>query len=744
MTRKWSLLLLTVIFLLTGCGKREAEETVEAASKQEEETVQYQDTSEVYYYSEEYFPLQLAGLSESCFYFYHEESGEDAEQQWTRRFYRQGFTGGSEPESINLTLENTVHTDFAVAPGEDGRDRIYLLMPELGELYTTYHIAVYDDGGMLQEEISLEEEAFSKGALRKLLPMDDEGFLLLSNEKLFLADKNGKVQKSYACPAGAFQGMTLLPEGGFAVSYYDEEAGITCLTTGDGTEKSLSKGYEMKGDGQQLAAVDGKILFLDTRSVYEMDVETGEVREKFNLEGRNLNTDGIGNIRAQGEEIFLLGYGTAANALKYTVFSPETEEKTETPETEKYDQYGRRYLYVYDCVGAINWDSTVLKEVVDSFNEQSDNYQVVLKDFGFKSESISEEFDPLKIMVAKELPDLIFSEQNSMMTVLEEKGYLEDLVPYLEKSEKLSMEDIVEPVLKVYYQNGKMYGLPRDFNIEVIMGKKSQMGEPGWSFEEFFDWMEAHPDVGGYFNLYQEGIYEMGIDTILAACVDEEKGEADFLGETFRNFVVRLKELNRGREEPVTIEELRNRKRTTEGWFIDNAVAGSLNRGAKEDVDCGEETVFKGYPSLDGKRIVYMNATAALSIFRSCEVKEGAYEFLEYYLMYEGMDVMAMYGIVSKEAHSELFTLKYKLEEGIEKVLNAETLNGEPYKVSREQIDRVLDMFPDVVAKKESNRDIRKIVDEELEPFWEGQKDIDSVCEIIQSRVGMYLSERVK
>ncbi|MBD5529879.1 MAG: extracellular solute-binding protein [Lachnospiraceae bacterium] len=731
MNKKILWILVAALVLLSGCGIADVQTEVDDLT----EPQQYGESSEVFRFSGEYCPLYLAGAGDSCFYFYQRTDWEDdGHAYWTTEFFRQAYSRDSEPESINISFENPFHTAFFVSAGEDGKDLLYLLMMEETDEGREYRIVIYTGDGVFREEIPLSDEALSDAAVFKLLPLGEDGFGILAHEKLFIVDRLGKTQAVFKCPEGSFQGMACISNDEMVVTYYDGESRSASLSVVEWNKDRMSEGCKIKGDGQLLSCEEGNICFMDTQAIYEMDPETKVIREKISLEGRNVFPDRTADMKVGDGETVLLCYGTDSNAVKYIVFSPEEEngeEETLQLDAADYDQYGRRFVYVYDYY---SWtgEKTELGNIIDAFNEQSDSYQVVLKDYGYGNR-YDEGVDPLKIITAEEFPDLIFSMQTSLIDIFREKDCLEDLTPYIESSENISVSDIVDPVLNAYSVQGKIYALPRTFQMETLMGKRSQMGEPGWTVDEFLSWIETHADMDNGMSLTKDRVYDLCMETLLDSCVDMESGEADFIGGTFKSAAVRINELNLGNGLQIPDpEEIKN----PDSWYIVEAAVGNLGRAVYAEIELGEEGVFKGYPGKDGEPVYYFEA-AALSIFRTSDVKEGAFEFLEYYLMYQGEDISGQYQNITPK----LYTLKSYLEKGISLALQVESMWGEPCAVTQEQIDKVLALFPYVVPRKEKYEEIRVIVDEELQPFFDGQKDIDTVCEIIQSKVKIYLEE---
>ena len=64
------------------------------------------------------------------------------------------------------------------------------------------------------------------------------------------------------------------------------------------------------------------------------------------------------------------------------------------------------------------------------------------------------------------------------------------------------------------------------------------------------------------------------------------------------------------------------------------------------------------------------------------------------------------------------------------------------YEITEEHKDTILSMYANAEQDTYEMRIIREIILEEAQPYFLGQKDLDNVCEIMQSRVNILLSER--
>ena len=55
-----------------------------------------------------------------------------------------------------------------------------------------------------------------------------------------------------------------------------------------------------------------------------------------------------------------------------------------------------------------------------------------------------------------------------------------------------------------------LYCIPPDFCIGTLMGKESELGaEPGWTVEEFLDWLTLHPDAVTREGMTRERVLEI-------------------------------------------------------------------------------------------------------------------------------------------------------------------------------------------------------------------------------------------
>lgn len=290
-----------------------------------------------------------------------------------------------------------------------------------------------------------------------------------------------------------------------------------------------------------------------------------------------------------------------------------------------------------------------------------------------------------------------------------------------------------ESIVAAYTDQGRLFALPNNYSLSAFWGDYEQLGEAGWTVDEFLDWLAKDPNAGAPQVGTRRAVYDACIPTVLDMCIDEENGQASFDGEAFRSFITNLKALNR--KDHYTREEGIQMMEEMEGsvYYLSDQI--NLTTIGREESTRGRELVIKGYPSVDGQPLAYINSPA-LSIMSTSEVKEGAYEFLEFYVLYMN-DTIAQ--IMDKIGG--LWTVERYLEQNREALLLADPDTGAPCTYSERQLDEVTDFIQYAVLRDYSRKDLEEMIWEELGPFLEDQKDADTVCGIIQSRVQSYLQE---
>ena len=176
------------------------------------------------------------------------------------------------------------------------------------------------------------------------------------------------------------------------------------------------------------------------------------------------------------------------------------------------------------------------------------------------------------------------------------------------------------------------------------------------------------------------------------------------------------------------------------------------------------EVTFVGFPTVDGKRGNLLSVGELFGISSRSEMKEGAWEFLEYYLAGNSDSDRYNYGFSANRKQfdieaAEAVKIQYYTDDNGEYILDEEgnpiqmnTGGGMSYEdgwsieftvPTQQEVDTIVSIIENARPISAQNEEIMKIINEEVEGFFSGQKPVKDVADIIQRRVQMYVDENM-
>lgn len=143
----------------------------------------------------------------------------------------------------------------------------------------------------------------------------------------------------------------------------------------------------------------------------------------------------------------------------------------------------------------------------------------------------------------------------------------------------------------------------------------------------------------------------------------------------------------------------------------------------------GEDAACVGFPTADGRGGHLLISSDAYAIAAVSEHKEAAWKFIEESLTQEKTSELYAGFYISYPA------LKSTLNERVDAAVERGELN-------RDDVNVVLELLPDAMPFFSVKDDeIIKIISEEAPAYYSGQKGMDDVVNIIQSRIQIYVNE---
>lgn len=642
--------------------------------------------------------------------------------------------------------------------GEDGS--MYAIMYSYNEDYSESQqfLTKFDAEG--KQIFSTEMTDLVGDSYVDTLAVDGEGRLYVAGDsQIWLFDGEGNRQGAVSMNGGGdvwIDTMACGRDGKMYIGYnnYDGNSSTYSLCEVDFAGKKLGQAYEdVPRNNGFIAGTEYDFLLTDGTGLYGYDLAKKEKEHLFDWLDSDINGNNVRKF-SQLEDGRILAVIEDWENNDNGIALLTKKKADEVPQKET--------IVVATMGGSYNLQSKAVK-----FNKTSDKYHISVRDYvdynNWTENTWSDALANLNndITSNNNCPDLI-DLSNVNIPQLVAKDVLEDLSPYLEKSGNVNRGDFVENILNAYTYDGKLVSIPTYFSIQTVIGSASMVGsEGGWTLEQLIALANEHPDAELFDRVSKQSILQAALMFNEDAFINWETGECSFDTDGFKNI---LEFVNRFPDE-VNYEQGMDSEPTriqngevllSTAYIYDFNQLQMYNEIFQGDYNC------VGFPTVDGKGGHALSANEAYAITTKSEKKDGAWEFLESILtatdnnrFYSGFPTLK--SSLEKMAE-EAVTPRYLTDENGEVVKDE---NGEPivqggtssvgyedgwsytYRLAtQEEVDKVMELM-DMAKPVSYNGDdeISKIINEEAEAFFKGQKSADEVAGIIQNRVNNYVGE---
>lgn len=596
-----------------------------------------------------------------------------------------------------------------------------------------------------------------QGTVRGMLALDGTGGVyVLTGKGILAVDEEGhpgKTAETAAYKSGMLSAQSLLGDSegnAYYLVYENYDMEWKGLQVTGGREPRLKEAAGLQGNDfiSTEEVFDGNVYYTkDSQGIlYEYSGSTAETRAVLRWEDSDLFFSNIRTIINLKEGKMIVRYKESEEELYLLKKTPVSE----IPE--------KKLVILASLEPDLN-----LRKAVAEFNRRSSQYHVITETYGYDpyaGESARIRLDAA--LVSSAAPDIL------ALTFLDFRKYgdtdvLEDLFPYLERSSKLDKEDYPENLLEAYTVNGKLLFLSSSFGMRLIVGRNSQTEKlDNWSMEDVYRLMEENPeqnrllDDGSDYerNTYDHLLEDFCSGYYLEKFIDWDKGTCSYDSPEFSRLLLWVGE--QGTESPggsgTSGRIYEYRYIPKEALLLEVSVSSSFQDIGEWQVLVGEDICLMGYPTADGKGSVSCEAHSPLGIVGSSEEKEGAWEFIEFYLSRQQ----------SRWSATGLPTRKSRLQKLADQACKQEMFdNGEPrptgymglgeemipyYAPSQDQVEQLLRLIEeaDFTPASDAEENIIRIVTEEAENYYGGVRSLEDTTAVIQNRVGLLLKEMKK
>ena len=684
----------------------------------------------------------------------------------------------------------------------DGGDNIYVAAKEsmtaenaeaqagLSDRSEGGRLYKFDASGQLvyQQEIPTLTADTPGSVYASAIMADREGRLyLLFHDRVYLFGEDGSFDGSLSAKS---DGVRNLVQGRSGEVYLlcQNSVGAVTFALADYEGKGLGKIYEgpARLAGDKAAAYSGtQFLCCQSDGLTFFDGESTQETALLRWMDENILFSQVRNfgLTEADDILILLDEGSGGNrSSRLTVWTPAAE--GEQPESGQAAQSGSSVeIEIGEESGVPREDGRTviriatifsggfaLENAVVDFNKTNEKYYVEMVSYQYPAPGVELTNDEARSRLERDITtkakgyDLVLLDYFSPYN-LARQGAFADLNPFLEESEVLQREDFFDTVLDAYTMDGKLLTLPRGVYMGVLAGRgKDFENMQGLTLRELLDYRKAHPEVSRLFcDYYQSDVASYLLRRGNDSIVFVEDGRVNFDEEECREVLEILKEHPDEDGDGGAIWRLPSGK-----YLMAGRSMNSFDSVQEITAAFGGSIAFLGYPDVDGKFRCAYSGHDMLAITDYSDCKEGAWEFMEYFLSREeySWGLSSRISVFEEEAETQLYEQYYRDEDG-NILLDAE---GNPRsKVSHRVGYRKLDEGSEVIQyefvpiTEEDVQTVRTIMEaggyatefspmgdvvyqvvrEEGEAYFTGQKPLDTVVDIIRSRLTLYMQEQL-
>lgn len=555
-----------------------------------------------------------------------------------------------------------------------------------------------------------------------LLAGSDGRIYVSALQEVLFFSQEGEYEGSVTTTGELIQSLTEAGEGKISVTEYSKTG--QKLTVYQAADRKELLVREFRSDRMWFKEAGG-LYYPEIEILSRYNWEDNSVQGILDLTGCGIDISAVCAFRALEQDRFLFGIGDeSGQGIRFIWLTPLASQEEEALVTEEEEQPKTRLVVA--SFNAQNLQSSILH-----FNRSHKDYEMSCKSF----DAATQRDMYNAYLVSANGPDVIdiFSYESNL-----KEGYLLDLKPYLENSEKINTDNLLPRVWEDFDEDGKIYTIPRTINITALACSTELLdGKDSWTVNEYLDLLERYPNAmtepgvsveNTKMTILSSTLYYKGVNGF----VDAETGRADFDGEYFRSILSRIADLE------VTKTDKSKEERAMEGDVVFWRLYLYDTRGFQQaEWKNGQELTLIGFPVsglVEGEKSsnpIYYNEM--LGIHSDTENAEAAWDFVESYITGAFMPSNFFFR-TGREAFEERIRAEMDIEPG--------TIDGIPYPpITEEQADKVRNAFLDGFYSADEDLMIERIILEEVPPFFSGEKRLDEVVGIIQSRAQLYLDE---
>lgn len=651
------------------------------------------------------------------------------------------LTDGSKTE---VALESATEGGYFSSTlfNEDGSLEVIEMKDEYDEewnlLSSEKYFNVYvADGSLISSEEATAKLQLEEGTYISTFLKDAEGNYLIGGWDTPLRVYSPELQLIGEIPndgSGMLESLCVTESGKVVASYWSNTGMGVDVAVLDVAGKKLGSAIstnKTSGSSQVWPGLGDSVLYMNANLLCAADVVSGEITTIMDVMDMDVNADYIQYVYAMDDGSFLMvyqDYMATDGGVELFIAKP-VDPSTIAEKTE--------------LTIATVYTSQNLNEAVIEFNRNSEEYRIKIVDYMTEDWDYDAALTNLQNdIVAGNVPDMIDVTSLSMpWRNWAAKGIITDLYPLMEADGDFAKEELLANVRTAFEVDGSLYVLPTTVSLSgVLVKEKFVEGVEGLTPEFLLELDSQLPEGTDLFwyNYQSEVMYQMVYNN-MSSFVDYENGECYFDSDMFKAILEYAKEQP---EEMVWDESVS----LPVSLAADEVIFYYTNISQMPDWQFnkfvfGEDITMLGYGS-EGDGLKLMTQGSALTITEACEYKDVAWDFLKTFVSEEAQTTDYLWGIPVTQTGLDNFIYEAQHMDG-EHGYSWDDVSVNITNATDEEVAEFLAIFEKADEVNSQDTAITAIIEEEVAPYFQGQKSVDEVADIIQSRIDIYLKENM-
>ena len=730
-------LVICLLVTMAGCSGRKKNHTNTAGQSQTQnaEVPIYQRSSSPFRLLEDANPYMVSFGTEGLFYYVvekpDEENGNETQEEWVPNYNFYYQTYDKSPAISYGTVTGGIIGDISSVVRDDKLRSLLLHLTD-----EEAHLLELGEDGKVYKDILLDSGFHTYEKVEEILAVD-EGYVISLDHEVFLLDHKGEVVKTTDAKYAVLELIGADSETIYALGYdkaSDQYEQYLLMID----RETFARKDAVRLDEKVTAVFpfeDGIMsVYNDRIEFFHPGKEDG--RAVIDLDKQEILSSEIRFICGTQDAYRIVTLDGTAGCLLTLRESTESGEDTDSQTSDKnYTEDGRRIVRV-----------AVAEDFLWNIKFHAKKYNAVSEDVYVEIIALNES---MEFYLGKgNKPDIIAMNSHSEMESFVQKNVLANLITLSEQQERYSLEGILPRIREILeYQDGAaIYYMAPFFQLLLRASDGTEYDANGnCDTRDYLYWHDQYMDRLGVNAVHIHRF--TGFHFLLYATLDcfynEEDAETSFSSQQFKELMKTYKDTSGHRKGKYDALELRKEY----GYLAASIINGPCWRVSYVDAALMDpQTKLEGMPSMNGNNRVFIRLNSPLAILNSSDCKQEAFDFLMYFSTLDfhllqnqdereygkGGNTFGYFGIFEDQINYEIFESEKSYVNTREK----------EYFFTEEQLSQLRYLIDIAEPDTQTRQVIFDMMMEEMDPYLNGNKDLDSACEILDSRVRLYLQER--